>query len=501
MLVILDGWGIGKGDHTDAISSAQTPFMDRLLREKPHHTLRTYGENVGLPNGQMGNSEVGHLNIGAGRVVYQMLVRINKAFSEGSIKQNETLNKLISKAKDSNRKIHLLGLVSDGGIHSHMDHMLGLCEILEQQGLGDRTFVHAFLDGRDTDPKSGKGYIQQVLSSPRLGKAKVASVIGRYYAMDRDKRWERVEKAYDLVVHGDGNHSFNLPESIQAWYDQDITDEFMEPIVAIDEKAQPVGTIDDGDIVLFFNFRTDRGRELTQVLSQEEIDGYEMRPLELDYHTMTEYSKDFNSIQVLFENEDLRMTMGETLSAAGKTQIRAAETEKYPHVTFFFSGGREEVFDGEERILIPSPKVATYDLQPEMSAIPLTDALLDKINNAPADFICVNYANADMVGHTGVFEAMEKACAAVDSCLEKLVNAAQQQGYKILIIADHGNADNAVNPDGSPNTAHSVNPVPCVLLGCGEQDVREGVLADVAPTLLKMLGIAQPDEMTGASLY
>lgn len=497
--MILDGWGIGKGDHTDAIHNAYTPFMDSLLRTKPHHTLRTYGSNVGLPDGQMGNSEVGHLNIGAGRIVYQMLARINKAFDEKKVANNKVLQDLMNKAKKSEGSIHLLGLISDGGIHSHMDHMLGLCEILNENNLGDRTFIHGFLDGRDTDPFAGKGYIQKVLASEQLGQCKLASLIGRYFAMDRDKRWERVEKAYKLLVEGEGQEFEDMLIGIDNNYMNGVTDEFMNPIwnSGLGDEAK----IKDGDTVLFFNFRTDRGRELTEVLTQNNVEGTSMNVLDLDFYTMTEYSKDFNGVAVMIENEDLKMTMGEYLSVQGKTQIRAAETEKYPHVTFFFSGGREEAFVGEERVLIPSPKVATYDLQPEMSAIPLKDALVEKINNNPADFICVNFANADMVGHTGVFSAMQKACEAVDGCVEELVEVATKQGYKILIIADHGNADNAINPDGSPNTAHSVNPVPCVLLNCGEQKMKEGVLADVAPTLLKMMGLNQPAEMTGEPLY
>jgi len=501
MLIILDGWGIGKGDHTDAISSANTPFMDGLMNSKPHHTLRTYGENVGLPKGQMGNSEVGHLNIGAGRVVYQMLVRINKAFSENTVADNSSLKALISNAKNSDGDIHLLGLVSDGGIHSHQNHLIGLCDILAKNGLDHKTFIHGFLDGRDTDPNSGLGFVRDVLESPKLGSCQLASLIGRYYAMDRDKRWERVSKAYHLMVNGEGQHTSNPLAAIEQNYGAGVTDEFMSPIVTVGENGQPKAKIKDGDTVLFFNFRTDRGRELTQVLSQEAIKGTEMTPLDLEYYTMTEYSKDFEKINVLFANEDLEMTLGEYLSTEGRSQIRAAETEKYPHVTFFFSGGREELFDGEERILIPSPKVATYDLQPEMSAYLLKDALVNRIQTAPTDFICVNFANADMVGHTGVYSAMESACAAVDSCVEELVSEAEKQGYKILVIADHGNADNAINPDGSPNTAHSVNPVPCILIGCGEPEVHEGVLADVAPTLLKMMNLSQPAEMTGQALY
>jgi 2,3-bisphosphoglycerate-independent phosphoglycerate mutase len=499
LLMILDGWGIGKGDHTDAIYHANTPFMDSLLNTKPHHTLRTYGSNVGLPEGQMGNSEVGHLNIGAGRVVYQMLARINKAFRENEVEQMEMLQNLIAEAKSNSSSIHLLGLISDGGIHSHQKHMLGLCEILKQHGLDKRTYVHGFLDGRDTDPNSGKGFIADALNSSQLGDCKLTSLIGRYYAMDRDKRWERVQKSYELMTSSIGEHATDILASIQSNYENGVTDEFMEPIW--NDQVGDEGRIKEGDTVLFFNFRTDRGRELTEVLSQRSIEGTNMKPLNLNYYTMTEYSKDFKGIQVLFENEDLKMTMGEYLSTSGKTQIRAAETEKYPHVTFFFSGGREDKFEGEDRVLIQSPKVATYDLQPEMSAIPLKDALIDRINNNPTDFICVNFANADMVGHTGVFTAMQKACEAVDGCVKEMVEAATQQGYKILIIADHGNADNAINADGSPNTAHSVNPVPCILLNCGNQDVKEGVLADVAPTLLKMMGMNQPTEMTGQALY
>jgi 2,3-bisphosphoglycerate-independent phosphoglycerate mutase len=501
MLMILDGWGIGKGDMTDAISQAHTPFMDSLHNTMPNHTLKTYGSHVGLPDGQMGNSEVGHLNIGAGRVVYQMFAKINKTFEEGTFQNNQTMQKLVDGAKKGKGNIHLLGLVSDGGIHSHINHLLGLCEILKDEGLDSKTFIHGFLDGRDTDPNSGLRFIEEVLSSDKIGQCSLSSIIGRYYAMDRDKRWGRIERAYNLLVKGTGEESGDPVEAVRNNYDNGITDEFMEPIALLNSEGEIHARIKDGDTVLFFNFRTDRGRELTQVLSQDAPDGTDMNPLDLQFYTMTEYNKDFNGINVLCENEDLKMTLGEYLSVNNKTQIRSAETEKYPHVTFFFSGGRESHFDGEERVLIPSPKVATYDLQPEMSAELLRDALLERIETDPVDFICVNFANADMVGHTGDFSAMKIACSAVDSCVEELVLSATKKGYKILIIADHGNADNAINADGSPNTAHSVNPVPCILIGCGEQVMKEGVLADVAPTILKMMGMDKPSEMTGESLY
>ncbi len=502
ILLILDGWGIGKKDHTDAVFNANTPFMDGLNKTVPHTTLKTFGENVGLPNGQMGNSEVGHLNIGAGRIVWQMLVRINKAFETGEIEQLEGFKQFVKDAKKGGRNIHLMGLVSDGGVHSSIEHLFQLCYILKKLDLDDKVFIHAFLDGRDTDPQSGLGFIERILSDKKIGKSRLASVVGRYYAMDRDKRWERVKKAYDLLVHGEGRKSHNVSDSIRESYKEGNTDEFMFPICMTDKNGDPLATIEKDDVVLCFNFRTDRGREITTALTQKPFEEYQMQPLPLHYYTMTEYDKTFFNVGIVFDNDNLKMTLGEVLSDKGLKQIRAAETEKYPHVTFFFSGGREEVFDGERRVMVPSPKVATYDLKPEMSAIELKQSVLEEIARAEADFICVNFANADMVGHTGVFSAMVKACETVDDCVRQIVESALKKKYIVMIIADHGNADHAVNDDGTPNTAHSMNPVPCFIIGCPEiEKLRDGILADVAPTLLKMMQLDQPDLMTGKPLF
>lgn len=495
--MILDGWGIGRRDHTDAVYQARTPFIDTLFQEKPHTTLKTYGENVGLPDGQMGNSEVGHLNIGAGRIVWQMLVRINKAFESGSILNEPGFKQLLQAAKQGNRKIHLMGLVSDGGVHSSLDHLEHLCNILANEGMADRVFIHAFLDGRDTDPHSGHDFMKRALAFP----ARVASVIGRYYAMDRDKRWERVKKAYDLLVNGKGTPSSDLLASIQSQYDDHITDEFMEPLMHVNKDGNPMAVIGEDDVVLCFNFRTDRGREITTVLTQQAFPEYEMTPLNLNYFTLTEYDKSYQQVRVIFDNDDLKQTLGEVISAHGLTQIRAAETEKYPHVTFFFSGGREEIFQGESRVLIPSPKVATYDLKPEMSAPELTAAILEALNKNETDFYCINFANPDMVGHTGVFEAIVQACETVDACAKSIAEKALSLNIKVVIIADHGNADNAINPDGTPNTAHSLNPVPCFVLGEPGITLHPGVLADVAPTILKLMHLNAPAEMTGKPLY
>jgi 2,3-bisphosphoglycerate-independent phosphoglycerate mutase len=497
LLMILDGWGIGRRDHTDAVFQAKTPFVDHLFAEAPHTTLKTYGENVGLPDGQMGNSEVGHLNIGAGRVVWQMLVRINKAFESGSIVDEPGFKDLLEKARHSNRKIHLMGLVSDGGVHSSIEHLEHLCRIFQKEGLEDSLFIHAFLDGRDTDPHSGLDFLKRTLTFP----GNIASVIGRYYAMDRDKRWERVQRAHALMVNGMGIPSTDLTASVQAQYAEHITDEFMEPIIHVNPDGKPMALIAEGDIVLCFNFRTDRGREITTVLTQQSFPELKMDPLKLHYYTLTEYDKSFKNVSIIFGNDDLKMTLGEVMENHGLTQIRAAETEKYPHVTFFFSGGREDAFKGESRILIPSPKVATYDLQPEMSAPALTDAILTALDKNETDFYCINFANPDMVGHTGVFDAIVKACETVDGCAEKIANKALSLGIKVVIIADHGNADNAINPDGTPNTAHSLNPVPCFVLGEPHAQLHEGVLADVAPTILKLMQIHPPFEMTGNPLY
>jgi 2,3-bisphosphoglycerate-independent phosphoglycerate mutase len=501
ILMILDGWGIGKHDYTDAIFEANTPFIDSLYLNSPHCTLKTYGENVGLPEGQMGNSEVGHLNIGAGRIVWQMLVRINKAFENNTVQQLAGFKEILQNAQENtHRKIHLIGLVSDGGVHSSIDHLTSLCGIFKENGLDERVNIHAFLDGRDTDPHSGKAFIEQVLQHPNKGKAHLASIIGRYYAMDRDKRWERIKQAYDLMTKGTGMSYANALDGIAANYANGITDEFMEPLV-FPNAAGEIGTIAPDDIVLCFNFRTDRGREITTALTQTAFVEQEMTPLPLHYYTLTEYDKTYKNVGILFDNSDLKMTLGEYLANKGLSQIRAAETEKYPHVTFFFSGGRETTFEAEKRIMIPSPKVATYDLQPEMSAIELKNAILNSIESDPVNFYCINFANADMVGHTGVFDAIKKACETVDQCAKEIATAALDKGYKIVIIADHGNADHAINEDGTPNTAHSTNPVPCFILGEENSAPHDGILADVAPTILKLMGLEQPEEMTGEPLY
>jgi len=500
MLMILDGWGIGKHDASDAIYKAETPFMDSLIDSKPVSHLKTFGPNVGLPEGQMGNSEVGHMNIGAGRVVYQMLVRINKSFENNNVDELAGVQDLLSVANSGKGKIHLMGLVSDGGVHSSIEHLKGLCELFKNHGLDDRVRIHCFTDGRDTDPHGAKNYIDEIDKEEVLGKAKIASVIGRYFAMDRDKRWERVKKAYDLLVHGKGASHTDAHSGIMASYANHITDEFIEPIAIEDDDGEAVGKIEDGDVVLCFNFRTDRGREISTVLSQEAMHEYNMHPLDISYYTMTLYDKNYENVGVLFDNQDLEMTMGEFIEKNGLTQLRAAETEKYPHVTFFFSGGRETEFKGEDRVLVPSPKVATYDLQPEMSAPELRDAIDTKLREGNHDFICVNFANPDMVGHTGIFPAIKRACETVDSCVEQLVKTAEENNYEVMIIADHGNADFAINDDGTPNTAHSLNLVPCIILSKDELSVRDGILADVAPSLLDMMNLEQPLEMTGESL-
>ena len=493
-LVILDGWGIGKQDRSDAVWNAKTPFTDMLWDTFPHAQLRTDGEHVGLPEGQMGNSEVGHMNIGAGRVVWQMLVRINKAFADGSISDNEMLKKVFACKGD----LHLIGLVSDGGVHSHIDHVIALGKLAFAAGVKN-VFIHAFLDGRDTDPKSGQNFIKKLQSELEGTGVKLSTIVGRYYAMDRDKRWERVKKAYDLMVNGVGEYADSVDSGIAAKYEAGITDEFMEPLRCLPGNE---GLIKEGDTVLCFNFRTDRGRQITRALTQEDFPEHGMHALKLDYYTLTEYDETFTISGVIFENQNLNDTLGEVLSSAGKTQLRAAETEKYPHVTFFFSGGREEPFAGEERIMAASPKVATYDLQPEMSAPELTQKAIAFMEQNQPDFMCLNFANPDMVGHTGVFEANVKACETVDDCLRQLVEAGLKHNYHFLIIADHGNADMAVNEDGTPNTAHSTNPVPCWLVSRSlNPNLQNGILADVAPTILKMMQLPQPAAMTGRALF
>ena len=498
-LIILDGWGIGQKDHTDAIHKAQTPYFDQLFNNYPTSSLTTFGEEVGLPEGQMGNSEVGHLNIGAGRIVYQELARINKAIRENELEKNNALQELINLAKTENKKIHLLGLVSDGGVHSHINHLKALVDIFKKNNV-DNTFIHAFMDGRDTSPTGGKDYLNDLLAAIKDTPTKLASVIGRYYAMDRDNRWERIKKAYDLMVHakGDAVHAYAITDYISSMYAKDQTDEFIDPIVITDEQQQPVTKIESGDIVLFYNFRTDRPREISIALSQQDFPEQDMKKLDLNFYSMTKYSEDFKDIKVLFEKRDLQKTLGEIVSAAGKTQVRIAETEKYPHVTFFFNGGIEEPFTGEDRILIPSPKVATYDLKPEMSAYEITSSLIDRVRTNAPNLIVLNYANTDMVGHTGDFNAAMQSANAVDNCLSDLIPALMEKDYGVVIIADHGNSDFMVNPDNSPNTAHTLNPVPIVFVSNEKGGtISKGKLADIAPSILNLMGIDTPEEMTG----
>jgi 2,3-bisphosphoglycerate-independent phosphoglycerate mutase len=505
----MDGWGLGKTKSADAIQNARVPFVSSLYNQYPHATLTTCGELVGLPDGQMGNSEVGHLNLGAGRIVYQELQRINVAIRSGELAANPTLLASIRYAKQNNKPLHLLGLVSDGGVHSHTSHLKAITDCCKAEGLTN-VFIHAFTDGRDTDPKSGLGYLADLQNHLDQSVGKIASVSGRYYAMDRDKRWERVQLAYDALVNGKGPTAPNAAAAIQQSYDQGVTDEFIKPTLILQPQTsnlqpqtsnlQPQ-TICPGDAVLCFNFRTDRCREITQVLSQQDMPEHGMQQLDLHYTTMTEYDKTFKNVHVVFETDNLNNTLGEVLAAHGKTQIRIAETEKYPHVTFFFSGGRETPFDGESRILEPSPKVATYDLQPEMSAVALTNKLVPEIEKQSADFICLNYANADMVGHTGVWEAVIKAVETVDQCVARVVNAGLSSGYTILLTADHGNADYMINEDGSPNTAHTLNPVPLFIISKDfKGTVKSGKLGDIAPTILTMMGLPIPKEMTGEVL-
>ncbi len=498
ILIILDGWGHGPKYSADAIAQANTPVMDGLEKRYPNAELVTHGKLVGLPDGQMGNSEVGHLNIGAGRIVYQELARINKAVREHTLDKHPVLLNALRYAVEHGKPVHFMGLLSDGGVHSHIDHLIALCSIAAGQGV-ENTFVHAFMDGRDTDPKSGVGYLKKLTQNTDNQHIKIASVVGRYFAMDRDKRWERVKLAYDLLVHGKGEKTTDPLNTVQRRYDAGETDEFLKPIVCTDENGLPLGTIGDGDVVICFNFRTDRPREISTVLTQKDMPEFGMRKLDLRYVTMTRYDEIFENIEVLFEKENLKNTIGEVLSKLGLSQVRIAETEKYPHVTFFFNGGREEPFAGERRILIPSPKVATYDLQPEMSAIKITDAIIADIEKNQPDFICLNFANADMVGHTGVFQAAMKACETVDTCLGRLLDCTLKHDYEAIIIADHGNSDYMINEDGTPNTAHSMNPVPVIYVSNepGQNKIRDGKLADIAPTILTLLGIDCPNEMDG----
>mgnify|MGYP003940786189 CR=1 FL=1 len=493
----MDGWGLGKVASSDAIQHANAPFVSSLYNKYPNTTLITCGEAVGLPDGQMGNSEVGHLNLGAGRIVYQELQRINVAIRDGLLQQNPTLLNAIRYAKDNGKALHLLGLVSDGGVHSHSNHLKAIISVCKQEGL-ENVYIHAFTDGRDTDPKSGLAFMTSLQAHLDQTTGKIATVSGRYYAMDRDKRWERVKLAYDALVKGVGNKATNALEAIEASYEGNITDEFILPTVITTETGTPVATIQSGDAVICFNFRTDRCREITEALSQKDFPEQGMHHLPLHYTTMTEYDKTYKDVHVIFETDNLNNTLGEVLAAHGKKQIRIAETEKYPHVTFFFSGGRELPFEGETRILKPSPKVATYDLQPEMSAVDLTDALVPEIEAESADFICLNYANADMVGHTGVFSAAIKAVETVDACVQRVVTAALEHGYTVFLTADHGNADYMINEDGSPNTAHTLNPVPLFVIDSEWRGtVSPGKLGDIAPTILTFMGLPVPPEMSG----
>lgn len=504
ILIIMDGWGIAKvgEENRSAILAANTPFYDSILQKYPHSKLEASGLAVGLPDGQMGNSEVGHTNLGAGRVVYQDLVKINLAVSEGTLAHEPALAQALDYAKEHGKKLHFIGLVSDGGVHSHIDHLKGLCKIAADRGLSD-VFVHAFTDGRDTDPKSGLGFLTELTESMAQSTGRIASITGRYYAMDRDKRWERVKLAYDAMVHGEGKHvpAADVLKAVQASYEEGVTDEFITPIIATNADGSPLALIQDGDVVLCFNFRTDRGREITQVLTQQDFHEQNMHKLNLKYITMTNYDDTFKGVDVIFDKDNLNNTLGEVLESAGKKQIRIAETEKYPHVTFFFSGGREKPFEGESRLLCPSPKVATYDLQPEMSAFDIRDAIVPELVKEEVDFVCLNFANPDMVGHTGVFEAAVKACETVDQCVQAVVTTGLEHGYSSIIIADHGNSDYMSNDDGSPNTAHSLNLVPCILVDNEYQKpINNGKLADIAPTILALMGIAQPAEMTGTSI-
>lgn len=498
-LLILDGWGCGNQTKSDAIFNAKTPFYDACLEKYPNARLKTFGQYVGLPDGQMGNSEVGHLNIGAGRIVYQDFAKINKAVDERTIDTNLTLINAFEYAKEKNVAVHFIGLVSDGGIHSHQNHLYRLCELASKHQVKNG-FVHSFTDGRDCDPKSGLGFLQELENRVKNTNCQIASVVGRYYAMDRDNRWERVKMAYDMMVNGAGEKTTNIIESIEKSYQNEVTDEFIKPIVKVDENQQAVGVIQPNDVVICFNFRTDRCREITIALTQKDLPEHNMKTLPLYYVTMTNYDKTFKNVHIVYDKDNLVNTLGEVLSKNGKTQIRIAETEKYPHVTFFFSGGRELPFEGENRILINSPKVATYDLQPEMSAEEVTTSIISEIEKSTTDFICLNYANPDMVGHTGVYSAIVKAVEKIDNCAQRVVEAGLKNGYSFIIIADHGNADFAINDDGTPNTAHSTNLVPCILIDNNYKEIKDGKLGDIAPTILKMMDINIPSEMDGECL-
>ena len=493
--MILDGWGITQNEEVSAVAQAKTPFMDSLPDKFPHASLRTDGMNVGLPEGQMGNSEVGHMNLGAGRIVYQDLVKINMAVEKDTLIDEPVLEEAFSYAVKNKKPVHFMGLVSDGGVHSHIKHLKGLLSAAEKLGVKEK-YVHAFTDGRDVDPHSGKGFIEDLLPHLKETNSKLASVIGRYYAMDRDKRWERVKKAYDLIVKGEGKKTQDAVKAIQESYDDNVSDEFIEPIVLTDDNGEPVAKLSEKDVVIYFNFRTDRGRQLTQALSQDDFPEYDMKKLTLYYVTMTKYDDRFKNVNVIFKKSNIKATLGEVLEYEGKKQIRIAETEKYPHVTFFFSGGREEPFQGEKRIMCNSPKVATYDLQPEMSAFEIRDKIIPELEKESADFICLNFANPDMVGHTGDFNAAIKACETVDTCAKDVAETAFDHDYSVIIIADHGNSEVMKNPDGSPNTAHTTNPVPLILMDKDVKSIEKGKLGNIAPTVLKLMGISQPDLMT-----
>ncbi|AWG20247.1 phosphoglycerate mutase (2,3-diphosphoglycerate-independent) [Flavobacterium faecale] len=499
ILMILDGWGKSPDPKVSAIDNANVPYINNLYKNYPSAQLRTDGLHVGLPEGQMGNSEVGHMNLGAGRIVYQDLAKINLAVANKTLAKEQVLKDAFQYAKDNNKKVHFLGLVSDGGVHSHTSHLRGLIDATQDYGL-EKVFIHAFTDGRDVDPKSGVKYIQDLQNYIAPTTVKIASIIGRYYAMDRDKRWERVKLAYDLVVNGFGAKAANPVTAVEVSYQNDITDEFIAPVVMVDANNQPLAKIEEDDVVIFFNFRTDRGRELTEALSQKDFHEQNMHKLNLYYVTLTNYDETYQNVKVVYNKDNITETLGEVLEKAGKKQIRIAETEKYPHVTFFFSGGREEPFIGESRILKNSPKVATYDLQPEMSANELTDALVPEIEKGDVDFVCLNFANGDMVGHTGIMAAAIQACEAVDNCVERVINAAIANDYTVLVIADHGNCETMINPDGSPNTAHTTNPVPFILVDKEIKKVHDGVLGDIAPTILDLMGVEKPAVMTQHSL-
>lgn len=497
--MILDGWGKSPDPEVSAVDKANTPFIDSLYTTYANSNLLTDGMNVGLPDGQMGNSEVGHMNLGAGRIVYQDLAKINKAVKENTLRDEQVLKDAFAYAKKNKKAVHFMGLLSDGGVHSHTNHIKGLITAGKASGV-EQMYVHAFTDGRDVDPKSGKGFLEDLVHFCTDKNTKLATVVGRYYAMDRDKRWERVKQAYDVIVNAEGEKSTDIGQTIQKSYDNDITDEFIKPIVMTNTDGTPIASVKEDDVVIFFNFRTDRGRELTQVLSQEDMHEQNMHKLKLYYVTLTNYDESFNNVHVVYNKDNIVETLGEVLSKAGKKQIRIAETEKYPHVTFFFNGGREIPFDGEQRILCPSPKVATYDLQPEMSAYEIRDEIIPEIKKGEVDFVCLNFANPDMVGHTGVMEAAIKACETVDECAKDVITAAVENDYSVIVIADHGNCETMINPDGSPNTAHTTNPVPLILVDKDIKQIKDGVLGDIAPTILKLMGVPQSKHMTQKSL-